>query len=336
MKRVVTDWAADEEAKIRRGEWRDPRSGRVRFDGWRDRWLAARVVEATTMRGDKSILKVHINPQWETWRLGAITRLEVQAWVRRMQQDGANPPTIRRAYNLFVSIMAAAVDEGLLNETPCRRIDLPRVMDKQPEWFTREQVDAIREHLPERHSAAVELMVWTGLRWGEMAGLRIKDVQWLRQRIQVVGAADQNGNWKEHPKSAKSRREVPVPQDVLALLTPLAEGRDPEEQLFITTRRPYSGWSGSNWRDVWDEAVRLANAPPYGPHALRHSAASWLVQDGVPLYDVQRLLGHESSQTTERYSHLKPDAHGAVEDSWERLAAHTRRTASKAKAKKDT
>jgi site-specific recombinase XerD len=51
---------------------------------------------------------------------------------------------------------------------------------------------------------------------------------------------------------------------------------------------------------------------------MRHTAASWLVQDGVPLYDVQALLGHESFATTQRYAHLAPDAHGKVLESWAR------------------
>jgi Phage integrase family len=49
-----------------------------------------------------------------------------------------------------------------------------------------------------------------------------------------------------------------------------------------------------------------------------HTAASWLVQDGVPLYDVQALLGHESFATTQRYAHLAPDAHSRVLESWSR------------------
>jgi site-specific recombinase XerD len=48
---------------------------------------------------------------------------------------------------------------------------------------------------------------------------------------------------------------------------------------------------------------------------MRHTAASWLVQDGVPLYDVQQLLRHEDYATTQRYAHLAPDAHGKVIDS---------------------
>jgi site-specific recombinase XerD len=51
---------------------------------------------------------------------------------------------------------------------------------------------------------------------------------------------------------------------------------------------------------------------------MRHTAASWLVQDGVPLYDVQALLGHEDYTTTQRHAHLAPDAHGKVLESWAR------------------
>jgi hypothetical protein len=56
----------------------------------------------------------------------------------------------------------------------------------------------------------------------------------------------------------------------------------------------------------------------FAPRVMRHTAASWLVQDGVPLYDVQALLGHESFATTQRYAHLAPDAHSRVLESWAR------------------
>jgi integrase len=243
-----------------------------------------------------------------------------------MQQAGVGPHAIRRAYNLLASIMGAAVDEGLVTESPCRRISLPATPVQQPHWFTPAQVAAIREHLPWRHSIAVELMVWTGLRWGEMAGLRIMDVDWLRRRIKVVGSATQDGARKDYPKSAKSRREVPVPPHVMDLLAPLVRNRAGDARMFTSTRAGSPPWSAANWRKTWAAAVAAAGAPDYPPHALRHTAASWLVQSGVELYDVQALLGHESYATTARYSHLKPGEHAAVEDAWDRLAAQQRRT----------
>jgi integrase len=336
LKRVVVDWAREEETRVARGEWRDQRSSRVDYQEWRDRWLAARVVEPETARRDKGTIANHLDPQWAGWRLPAITRIEVQGWVKRLDAAGVGAHAIRQAHNLLSTMLNAAVDEGIITANPCRRIDLPATPPKLPEWFTHDQVQAITDQLPERHAAASWLMAWCGLRWGETAGLKVGRVAFLRRRLSVDGVSTQHGRWKEYPKSSKSRREIAVPPHVLELLAPLAAGKSGGELLF-RTERLYRGeerpWSGANWRVRWHAAIEAAQTahpqleiPAYAPHALRHTAASWLVQDGVPLYDVQRLLGHESFQVTMRYAHLAPDAHGTVEESWRRLAAHHGRT----------
>jgi integrase len=87
----------------------------------------------------------------------------------------------------------------------------------------------------------------------------------------------------------------------------------------FTTNRQARPLSAANWRVVWTDALERAGVPYRGPHTCRHTAASWLVQAGVPLYDVQRLLGHESYATTARYAHLAADAHRPVEDAWARI-----------------
>ena len=69
---------------------------------------------------------------------------------------------------------------------------------------------------------------------------------------------------------------------------------------------------------VWYPAIKAAGIRRFPPRIMRHTAASWLVQDGVPLYDVQQLLGHEDYATTQRYAHLAPDAHTKVLESWSR------------------
>lgn len=69
-----------------------------------------------------------------------------------------------------------------------------------------------------------------------------------------------------------------------------------------------------------DPAHRI---PRYTPRVMRHTAASWLVQDGVPLYHVQALLGHEDPATTQRYAHLAPDAHERIVESWSRASGLT-------------
>jgi site-specific recombinase XerD len=69
---------------------------------------------------------------------------------------------------------------------------------------------------------------------------------------------------------------------------------------------------------VWYPAIEAASIRRFPPRVMCHTAASWLVQDGVPLLDVPALLGHEDYATTQRYAHLAPDAHGRVIESWAR------------------
>lgn len=77
-----------------------------------------------------------------------------------------------------------------------------------------------------------------------------------------------------------------------------------------------------NFRNrVFTPALRRAGVRPGTPHDMRHTAASHLVQAGVPLYEVQMLLGHESFATTTRYAHLQPDAHERITLAWTSMRA---------------
>lgn len=358
--KVVKAWAAEAEAKIAHGTWRDPRAARTPVSEWAEKWRAARVVEDETRRHNNGTLNNHILPQWGKWQLGHINALDVQAWVRRMQKDGVGPHAIQKAYHLFLTMMRDAHRAGVLPEKPDWDVKLPATPTKLPAWFTRAQVDRIRAELdnswygdkatplePSRrgHSVMVELMVTSGLRWGEAAAAvgAVDDVtgignpvDWLRGRIQVIGALGQRGAWKPHPKTSKSRREVPVERHVLDEMAPLLSGRDRTDFVFV------SRWRGrpliaSNWREVWYQAIDKANEriaaenkrlpegqrtapiPRLDPHDTRHTCASWMVQGGVPLYKVQELLGHESAATTQRYAHLAPDRHDDIEQVWKRM-----------------
>jgi len=326
LKSTVRAWASEQESARARGTFRDPRAGNMPLGEWLDRWLAARVVEPATLAGDRSTIHNHLLPAWERWPLAEIAPMDVQAWVRRMTEAGVGPSTIRRSFNLLTSLMGAAVDNGLLAVSPCRRIDLPTIAVQPPRWWTREQAAHLLNAHEEPWAAMVDLGLHTGLRWGELAGLRAGSIDWLRGRLFVVDVVTR-GRLREYPKSAGSRREVPIPAGTLDRLGRHAKGLDPGDVVFTTTTKGRAGRliQDGNWRTyVWWPAMTEVNdpvvrVPPYPPHSMRHTCASWLVQAGVSLYEVQALLGHESHATTQRYAHLAPDSHSAVMDAWARI-----------------
>ena len=141
-------------------------------------------------------------------------------------------------------------------------------------------------------------------------------MDWLRGKVQVTDVMTRSG-LRQWPKSKKSHRVVPVPAHILEGMSALMTGR-PRDALVFTA--PEGGpVDDGNFRDrIWYPAVEAAAIRRFPPRIMRHTAASWLVIDGVPLYDVQALLGHESYRTTERYAHLAPDAHDKVVQSWAR------------------
>lgn len=327
LRRDVKVWIDDTEAALRKGITRDPKAGQTLFEDFMRKHLDARVLERSTRRNEESTARNHVLPKWSGHPLQAISRLDVQAWVRSMERKDIGTEAIRKAYSSFAATLRSAVDEGLIGQTPCRRITLPQTASKPPKWFTAEQVDAIRAELP--HSAAVmtELMVWCGLRWQEAAGLTAARIDFDRGRIHVMEVVDAYGNPKEYPKTSASRRELPAPAAVLKDIRELLDARGSTDGLIFRTPSSGRALHAANWRDRWHAAIRAANLkrgpeaqiPAWAPHTCRHTAASWLVQAGVPLYDVQKFLGHSSFPTTLKYAHLAPDASDTITAAWDRI-----------------
>lgn len=331
LKTQARAWGLETESQFARGGLRDPRAGATAFAEWHDRWWRARVVEPHTLRGDASSIKNHVMPYWASWEMRAITRMDIQSWIRTLVEKGAEASAIKRAYNLMTSIMRAAVDDDVLAVSPCRNIDLPAIAVKPPQWFMLDQAQSVLDRLANPWKTMCLLGFYTGLRWGELSGLHRHRIDHRRSRLFVVEVNTPSGI-KEYPKSSKSRREVPLPPHVQEALDRHSRRLDRDALVFITITKGRAGrclrdgnWRKQTWWPAVDEA-RYFDAdgdqrpvPRFPPHSMRHTCASWLVQKGVSLYEVQHLLGHESFQTTQRYAHLQPDAHKAVLGAWERL-----------------
>jgi integrase len=326
-------WAGEEEAKVARGQRTDATAARMRWGAWCDRWLPSKQTEPSTRRGDESTIRVHVRPRWESTQLLAIARIDVQSWVNGMAREMA-ASTARKAFYQLSASLDAAVAEGILVANPCRGVRLPTLPTHQERYLTDVEVGRIFYHLDGRWRVLVELLLGTGLRAAEAAGLHVARVDLARQRIHVVDVYDPRetgGEMRGYPKS-KRRRTVPISPELAELLQAWLDRHPPAVTcgrthrggacpggLLITGEHgaplDMSNFDGRQWRDACERAgfyvevpdgARTRRKTTVRVHDLRHTYASRLVQQGVPLERVQLLLGHASYATTQRYAHLVP------------------------------
>ena len=339
LKSVVKRWAAEQEAAIARGDFRDPRLGEIKIADWHARVSRSRGIEAVTKDKNASLWRTHCEPEWGKWPMAAVTRLEAQAWVdrlkstRRARHQGRavteddedvptlSPATIHDAVHIMSQLYSAAMREHppLVLVNPFDRLELPRIEPRPVEFLEHDEAEALyaaAEVTGAQWRTLIELGTEVGLRPGEIYGLHGHRVDWLRSQIQVIDVMTRKGV-RQWPKSKKSHRVVPVEAYILEGMSALMSGR-PRDSLVFTAPEGGPVTDGHFRNRVWYPAVAAVGIRRFPPRIMRHTAASWLVQDGVPLYDVQALLGHEDYATTQRYAHLAPDAHSKVIESWKR------------------
>jgi integrase len=339
LKSVAKAWAREQEAAFARGDVRDPRAGEIRIGTWHDRVIAAGGAEAITAAKNASLWSVHCEPRWASWPMSAITRMEAQAWATGLTKtrlarhrgraagddDGVpflSPESVAAIVHVMSSLYRLAMKEDppVVFTNPFADLELPEISPRAVDFYEPDEAaalyDAIEELAGPGWRTFAELGMNVGLRLGEETGLHGHRVDWLRGKLTVVDVMTRLG-LREHPKSKRSHRVVPVPPNILEGMSVLMEGRSRDAVVFTDTKGgPVSDRNFAN--RVWFPAVEAAGVRRFPPRIMRHTAASWLVQDGVPLYDVQALLGHESFATTQRYAHLAPDAHSKVIESWNR------------------
>jgi integrase len=285
--------ATQREEEARLPGWRDPAAGARKWSDWHPEWWAAHDVAPSTKRADASLIKNHIEPHWGDVALVDITRHAVKEWVVVLKGKKLAESTVARAVRVFSSSLSAAVDAEIIKTNPTFKLGLEPGETDVMRFFTRKQIAKMMKKLKARprDRAILALLVGCGLRWGEMAGLAPERVDLKRKMLRVTHVRDQaTGQIKKYPKSRKIR-DVPIPDWVAAEIKPYVKAGGP----FV-----FQYTNSSNWRrDVWT---------PFGPggriHDLRHTFASWLLQGGMSIQEVSKLMGHSSIRVTERYAHL--------------------------------
>lgn len=291
-------WLANVHADVQRGMWIDPAGGKITVAQLAARWLAEPGKRKSSRDRDETIVRVHVLPSMGPRRIARITRADVQRLVDSWE---GSPSTVGRQYSAMRAMFQFAVASDLLARTPCHDIKLPRVTP-------------VRRPTPDPDvlgRLAAELGAWApfmwlgavgGLRWAEVAGLTVADLDLLGGRLTVARQVSRAGTL-DAPKTAAGARTLALPAWLVDDLAAHLAGRgltgaDVTQLVFSTGGRPldYTNWR----RRVWVPACRRAGVPGLRFHDLRSMAATVLVASGVDVKTAQTRLGHSSPDVTLR------------------------------------
>jgi integrase len=233
--------------------------------------------------------------------------------------------TVLRAYGVLAAILDVAVKDRRISVNPARGVNLPRKTSKEHVYLTHPQVVTLAENAGEAHRALVLLLAYTGLRWGEAIGLRVKDLDILRRRINVtVNAVEVGSEIKIGTPKTHKRRMVVYPAFLTQSLAKQCEGKSRDDLVFSDAygnhlRRTRVSDGSRSW---FKTALIKSGLEPMTLHDLRHTAASLAVSSGANVKAVQRMLGHASAaMTLDVYSELFDDDLEAVADRLDSAAA---------------
>lgn len=287
-------------------------------------------LKQSTYLSYESYIRVHFKPALGGLLLRDITpRLLQQYYNYKAESEGLAPKTIVNL-NLFLhKALSFAVNEGYIQSNPAEAINLSRGMKPQIEILTRdEQVQLMRGSYQHRYGVFVRLVLFTGLRLGELLGLRWEDVDFRSGVIHIRRTLNRLNKTKrpenpgantteiviQTPKSQNSLRTVPLLPAVVADLQAWAAVQK-QDQLeaganyvnsgYIVTN-PYGGFiEPRTFKKYYDQILELSGLRHFTFHALRHTFASRAMEQGMDAKTLSMILGHYSvSFTLDTYTHV--------------------------------
>jgi integrase len=311
---------AEIEVALAGGTWRDPRRGVMRLHEWAELWLPTRHdLRPTTWARLETTMQKQVLPRFGNAPLRAITNGGIRQWVSDLLSSGLSAATTRKAVFALRQCLDAAIADNRLQFNSAIAVPLPTKRQKSPRYLSQSEVERLVDEMPPRYCALVLVGAYAGLRWGEAAGLRRRDIDPLRSRIRITSTAVElrgRVTLDNEPKTTRSKRSVPVARSVMRRLElHLSEFVEPTSDALVFTV-PSGGPLFRVWgRRVLRPAVLRAGLDGITFHGLRHSFVAIMVAAGCNVREVSEWAGHNSvAFTLTRYGGLFEDNADAAID----------------------
>ncbi|MFJ4040289.1 tyrosine-type recombinase/integrase [Paenarthrobacter sp. NPDC089989] len=304
-------WLDEVTASVVTGSYVDPKSGRITLASFFAEWSGRQIwADGTT----KAMSLAVRSCTFADIEFRSLKRSHVEAWVKKMSQDGLAPGTVKTRYNNVRSVLRGAKNDRLLAVDPAEGVTLPRARKAEYAMAipSPEDVGKLMAASEVWFQPFVAMCAFAGLRLGEAAAVQLSDIDFLRRTLNVRRQIQRAGKGQVSITLPKygSERVVHIPDGLVQLLATHVQqiGVHGQQQwLFLGDQGlpPHQNTTGYWWR----KTVKAAGLEAVRLHDLRHYYASGLIAAGCDVVTVQRALGHSKATTTlNTYAHLWPTA----------------------------
>jgi integrase len=175
-----------QEVKVAEGRAGDLRRGRQTFQRYVEDWLPNHIMELRTRESYSYYLNRRILPEFGPMRMVEILPSHVREWVSRLTREGVRPPTIRQCMVVLSAVFTTALNDQVTFLHPCKGVKTPPVPKKVRQIITPEQFELLHDALPVgTFRLLAETDIESGLRWGELTELRVKDLDFGTRVVTV-------------------------------------------------------------------------------------------------------------------------------------------------------
>ncbi len=277
--------------KLKSELWQQAHIQQRPLKSWMDavmRWLEESK-HKRTLDMDKMHLR-WIDPYFRTALLHEINQDMIEAVAREKEATGVSPSTVNRMLEVVRAILRKAKQEwDWIDNAPTVR--MRKVENRRIRWLTYAQADRLLRQLPPHLRDMAAFTLATGLRESNVTGLQWKDVDVVRRHALI------------HPDQSKTKKAIPVPLNDEAIAIMKKQLGKHTQYVFTFKGKPVSRCNNHAWR----KALVRAEIDDFRWHDLRHTWASWHVQSGTSLQELQLLGGWSDFEMVLRYAHLSSE-----------------------------
>lgn len=319
----------EEEYKIHFQQQVNPTS--TTFLDWLRLWLETymkNTLKQSTYVSYRGYIENHIAPAFPTLKLKDLTTKLLQDFYNYKQStEGLSPKTISNLHRCLHKAMKQAVLEHYIDYNPCDAVNLPRNEKPQIEIFTREQQQLLTYTSYQfRYGIFIRLVLATGIRMGELLGLRWEDIDFnkrmlsIRRTLNRLPKVDYDGIGNsteiviQEPKTKNSVRSIPLISNIANELkqwktvqkTDAMTAGDAYQNSGFLVTNPFGGYvEPRTFKDFYDEILNASGLGHHTFHALRHTFATRAMEQGMDAKTLSILLGHYSvAFTLDTYTHV--------------------------------